>query len=214
MMKKIGIAVAVVVVAFCAVVAMQPATYKVERSATMAAPADVVFPEIADYTRFNAWSPWAKLDPDMKTEFTGTPMTVGHSSSWKGNDQVGSGKMTITSVTPNVGIEEKLEFIEPFASEARVMLTIKPAGDKSTVTWSMEGNNNFMSKAMGLFMNMDAMIGADFEKGLAALTTITETKQKEIAAAAAAAQAQAEAQAQAAANEVAPSPTTPMPAKK
>jgi hypothetical protein len=174
MLKKILIGLAVVVIVFVIIVALQPAHYQVTRSATMSAPSAAVFEQINDFHKWDAWSPWAKLDPAMKTTFEGPPAGTGAIYTWVGNSKVGEGRMTLTESRTNDLIRLKLDFIKPFASTAMNEFNFKPEGDRTAVTWSMTGENNFIGKAFCLFMNMDKMVGGDFEKGLASLKSVTE----------------------------------------
>src|SRR4051812_12771614 len=185
-MKKIllgALVVIVVVIAICCVVvAMQPAHYHVERSATMNAPAATVFNQVNDFHKWEAWSPWAKVDPNMKTTFAGGPAGNGAVYSWVGNSDVGEGRMTITDSKPGQSIAIKLEFLKPFAATNATLFTFKPQGNQTAVTWTMDGDNNFVAKAFSLFMNMDKMVGGDFEKGLAQMKAVAEkTAQTEMA---------------------------------
>jgi hypothetical protein len=164
-----------VIVAFCAIVAIQPADYKIARSATVNAPPDKVFEQVNDFHKWDAWSPWAKLDPAMKTTYSGPGSGQGASYSWAGNDQVGEGKMTIAESHPSEHIKINLEFIKPWQANNVTEFMFKPEGDKTNVTWTMSGHNNFTGKAFGLLMNMDKMIGNDFDKGLAQLKTVAES---------------------------------------
>jgi hypothetical protein len=178
MIKKIllgAIVVIVLVVAIgCVVVVMQPAHYHVERSATMNAPALVVFNQVNDFHKWDAWSPWAKIDPNIKTNYEGAPSGKGAVYSWTGNKDVGEGRMTITDSKPGESIKIKLEFMKPFAATNATLFSFKPQGNQTAVTWTMDGDNNFVGKAFSLFMNMDKMVGGDFEKGLAQMKTISE----------------------------------------
>jgi len=174
MLIKILIAIALILIALVIVVAMQPSEFRVVRTATMSAPAPVVFAQVNDFHNWEAWSPWAKLDPAMKKTYEGAPAGTGATYTWAGNDQVGEGRTTITESRPSDLIKMKLEFVKPFAATNTVEFTFKPEGDQTAVTWSMAGKNNFMGKAVGLFMNMDKMVGGDFEKGLASLKAVTE----------------------------------------
>ena len=192
MLKKIGIGVAVLIVAFLVLVATRPSTYTVERSATISAPADVAYGQVADFHYWAAWSPWEKLDPSMKKTYDGAPTGQGAMYHWVGNDQVGEGRMTIVGAKPGEQIDIKLEFVKPFEATSQTLFTFKPAGDTTQVTWIMNGTNNFMSKAVSLFVNFQASIGSDFERGLAALKTAAEGEAKKRAAAAAAANKPAE----------------------
>jgi hypothetical protein len=178
MIKKILLGATVIVVlilVICVVVvAMQPAHYHVERSATMNAPALAVFNQVNDFHKWDAWSPWAKIDPNMKTNYEGAPAGNGAVYSWVGNSDVGEGRMTITDSKPGELIKIKLEFIKPFAATNATVFNFKPQGNQTAVTWTMDGDNNFVGKAMCLFMSMDKMVGGDFEKGLAQMKTVAE----------------------------------------
>jgi Polyketide cyclase / dehydrase and lipid transport len=174
MLKKILIGLTIVIVVFLIVVALQPANYAVTRSTTVAVPAAVVFAQVNDFHKWDAWSPWAKLDPAMKQTFEGPEAGVGAIYSWAGDSKVGEGRMTITQSTPHELIGIKLEFLKPMASTCATEFTLKPAGDQTAVTWNMAGTNNFIGKAFCLFMNMDKMVGGDFEKGLAQLKSVAE----------------------------------------
>ena len=178
MLKKFLIGIAVVIIGFLVVVALQPADYRVARSITMSASPAVVFPHVNELKKWAAWNPWEKLDPNMKMTYAGPEAGVGASYSWVGNSDVGEGKMTITGSKPNESIQFKLEFFKPMAGVSDTEFTFKPQGNQTEVTWSMTGKNNFIGKAMCLFMNMDKMIGGQFEKGLADLKSIAETPAK------------------------------------
>lgn len=172
-MKKIlgillGVGVGLVVL-LVIVVRMQPAQFQVERSATIAAPPATVFGLVNNFHEWEKWSPWAALDPDMTTTFEGPEAGVGAVYSWSGNDQVGEGRMEITGSEPSERIVIDLAFLKPFAATNVTTFLFAPVGDGTEVTWRMEGTNNFIAKAFNLMMDMDAMIGADFEKGLAAM---------------------------------------------
>jgi len=180
---SIGAGVGVVVAVLLIVIATRPNTYRVERSITIAAPPEAVYAHIADFKKWEAWSPWGKLDPNMKTTYEGTPGTVGASYAWIGNKEVGEGKMTLTAVKPNERVDIKLQFIKPFESTAANGFQLEPSGKETKVTWFMNGEHNFMSKAMCLFMDMDSMIGKDFEKGLAAMKRVVESGPAQPAAA-------------------------------
>ncbi len=162
------------VVVLCVVVAMQPADFKITRSATFNAPPEKVFEQVNDFHKWEAWSPWAKIDPNMKTTYSGATSGKGAGYAWIGNDEVGEGKMTITESRPTDMVKIDLEFIKPFAAKNVTEFNIKPNGDKSDVTWTMTGTNNFMMKAFGLVMNMDKLVGGDFEKGLTQMKPIVE----------------------------------------
>lgn len=175
MLKKILLGVAVAVVLLLGVILAQPDEFKVARSATVNAAPEAVFAQINDFQKWSAWSPWAKLDPNMKEMFSGPPTGAGSVYDWTGNKDVGRGRMTILDSRPNETIRIRLEFIEPFPSTAITTFDLQPQGAATRVNWTMSGPNNFLSKAMCLFMGgMDKMIGPDFEKGLRQLKSTAE----------------------------------------
>jgi uncharacterized protein YndB with AHSA1/START domain len=176
MLKNVLIVLAVLVVGAVVVVAMQPSEFRVERSATIAAPPAVVFAQVNDFHNWDAWSPWAKLDPSCKYTYEGAPAGTGAGFAWAGNNEVGEGRMTITDSQPPELIRIKLDFIKPFENTANAQFTFKPEGDQTVVTWTMSGQNNFLAKAVHLVMNIDKMVGGDFEKGLAQMKTVAENK--------------------------------------
>lgn len=178
MLKIILISLAVVVVAFVIIVALQPAEFRVQRSATIAAPAGVVFPHVNDLHRWQAWSPFARLDPNAKNTFEGPADGTGSKMSWDGNKDMGAGAMTITESRPSERVDFLLEFKRPFEATNTADFTFKPEGSNTVVTWGMAGKNNFVFKAVSLFMSSDKMCGPAFEKGLADLKTIAEAEVK------------------------------------
>ncbi|HKX63042.1 MAG TPA: SRPBCC family protein [Verrucomicrobiae bacterium] len=171
---KVFIAFILLIGAFLIVVATRPAEYRVTRSATMAAPASAVFPQVNDLQKFNSWSPWAKIDPNAKYTFAGPASGKGASLAWTGNNEVGEGKMTITESRPNDLIRFHLEFYKPMSGTSETEFTFKPEGNQTAVTWTMTGRNNFIAKAMCMFMDMDKMVGGQFEQGLASMKSIVE----------------------------------------
>ena len=223
MFKKLGITLGIAIALVFAVIASRPDTYKVERTATVDAPADVVYGLVVDFHGWAAWSPWEALDPGMKKIYEGNGK--GAIYRWVGNKDVGEGQMTILDVKPNERIDIKLDFIKPFESSSQTLFSFQAAGDKTTVSWVMTGSANFLTKAMCLIKNMDEMVGPDFEKGLAKLKSASEAEQQKRVVAAKAAEEAArkaaedaakqavEAAAAAAAAAVAPPASAP-PAKK
>jgi hypothetical protein len=174
MLFYILLAVVVIIAILFAVVAMQPSDFRIARSATIPAPAPKVFAQVNDFHNWDAWSPWAKLDPAAKNTYEGAPAGTGAIFKWSGNKQVGEGQMTMTESRPSDLIRIKLEFLRPFKATNAAEFTFKPDGSGTLVTWSMSGNRNFMLKAFGLLMNMDKMIGGEFEKGLASMRAVVE----------------------------------------
>jgi len=178
MLKTIVLSLAVIVILFVVIVALQPSEFRVARSTTISAPPAAVFAEVNDFHKWEAWNPWGKIDPAMKQTYEGAPMGTGAVYAWAGNQEVGEGRMTITESRPHDLIRIKLEFFKPFAGNSIAEFTFKPEADQTAVTWSMAGENNFMAKAIHLFMNMDTMIGSQFEKGLAAMKSVAEASKQ------------------------------------
>jgi hypothetical protein len=178
MLRIILIALAVIVVVFVVIVALQPTEFRVARSTTISAPPQAVFAQVNDFHKWEAWNPWGKIDPAMKQSYEGAPAGVGAIYTWTGNKEVGEGRMTITESRPSDLVKVKLEFFKPFAATNTAEFTFKPEGNQTAVTWSMFGQNNFIAKAIHLFMNMDKMIGGQFEKGLASMKSVVEAASK------------------------------------
>lgn len=166
--------------AFFTYVAIQPAAFTVTRSISIAAPPAAVFPHINELKRWDAWSPWAKKDPTAKIAYSGPAAGVGSTFAWSGNKEIGEGEMRIVESRPVDRIALKLAFTKPFAGGNDVAFDLKPAGEGTQVTWSLAGNHGFVERAFLLMMGikMDAMIGGEYEKGLAALKQVVETAPK------------------------------------
>jgi uncharacterized protein YndB with AHSA1/START domain len=178
MIKKIILGLIIIVVLFVGFVALQPGEFRISRSATIAAPPEHVFAQVNDFHNWEAWSPWAKLDPESKVTFDGPSAGTGSIFTWSGNDKVGEGRMTITDSQPHELIQIKLEFKRPFEDTCATEFKFAPDGEQTLVTWTMSGQNGFMGKLFCLFMNMDDMVGSDFEKGLASIKSVAEAAQK------------------------------------
>lgn len=178
MFKKILLALAVIIVAFVIIVALQPSDFQVMRSAAISAPPSTVFAQVNELKKWEPWNPWGKVDPATKLTYEGPAAGVGASYSWAGNNQVGEGRMTITESRPNELIRLNLEFFKPMAGTSTTEFTFKTEGNQTAVTWSMAGKHNFIAKAMCLFMNMDKMIGGQFDQGLTAMKSIVESNAK------------------------------------
>lgn len=178
MLKKALIVIVGLIAALVLVIALQPSQYVVTRSTTVNAAPGVVFPYLNDLKKWEVWSPWAKLDPQMTSTYEGPAAGVGAIHRWKGNDQVGEGSMTITEVKADERVRYRLDFIAPMPGTSAAEFTVAQTDDKTTVTWTMSGDNDFIGKAFCLFMNMDRMIGGQFEQGLANLKRVVETPAK------------------------------------
>jgi uncharacterized protein YndB with AHSA1/START domain len=157
-----------------ALAANKPNEFAVERTTRIRATPDRIFPHIADFHRWEAWSPWEKLDPAMRKTHSGAPSGPGAVYAWVGNSKVGTGRMEITQVTPPTSATVKLDFLKPFEAHNTATFTLVPAGDGTDVIWRMHGPSPFVTKVMGVFFNVDDMVGKDFERGLANLKSVTE----------------------------------------
>ena len=156
------------------VAALQSADFRVARTTTIAAAPGVVYDQISNFQKWHAWSPWAKLDPAMKTTVSEPPAGVGATYEWSGTSKVGEGRMTITDTKPAERVTMKLEFTKPMAATNTTEFVLKPDGAGTEITWSMSGHNNFIGKVFGLVMNMDKMVGTKYEEGFANLKRVVE----------------------------------------
>lgn len=146
-----------------------PDTFRYERSVTVGAAPDVVYARVSSFAATEQWSPWMDMDPDMKRSVEGVDGTLGAIQRWEGNSDVGKGEQRIDSLVPNSLVRTRLKFLEPWPSECDALVELVPVGDSTRVSWALVGENGFMNKFMAKFMDMEAMIGKDFEKGLAML---------------------------------------------
>ncbi len=175
MLVKILLIVAALVGLFAIFVATRPSEFQVTRSTAMAVSPSVVFPLVNHLREWESWSPWENLDSEMQRTFEGPPAGEGAVYAWVGNSQVGEGRMTIEESRPNELIRMRLEFFKPMAGVSQVEFTFLPVNEQTEVTWNMRGENNFVGKAMCLFMDMDKMCGSQFETGLAQLKARAES---------------------------------------
>jgi carbon monoxide dehydrogenase subunit G len=174
MLKKIAIAVVVIIAGILIFASTKPDTFSVQRSASIKAPPDKIFPLINDFKRWDAWSPWEKKDPAMKRTWGAVTSGKGAFYAWEGNGDVGQGSMEIADSVPSSKVALKLDFVKPFEGHNTVEFTLAPQGDMTNVTWAMKGPAPFISKVMQVFFNMDSMVGKDFETGLANLKAAAE----------------------------------------
>lgn len=149
-------------------------TYRVERSATMAAPPERVYEQIADFHRWTAWSPWEDVDPDMRREYSGAGSGVGAVYSWSGNRKAGAGRMTVVEATEPSRVRIDLVFDKPVKARNDTSFAITPEGNGSRVTWTMTGRRTFGVRVMSLVKPMDKLVGPDFERGLTRLRAAVE----------------------------------------
>ena len=161
--------------------ATRPDTLRVQRSATIGAPPERIYPLIADFRRWEAWSPWEKLDPEMKRTLSGADSGVGAVYEWDGNRKAGAGRMEIVEAAEPSEVDIRLDFTRPFESHNTTRFALEPDGSGTRVTWTMDGPQAFMSKVMGVFIDMDGMIGKDFDRGLAAMKDAAEREPRPVA---------------------------------
>jgi len=174
MLRKIALVVVLAIAVLLVFAATRPDTFRVERTARIDAPAEKIFPLIDDFHRWGAWSPYEKLDPGMKRSFGGAASGKGATYAWQGNGQAGAGRMEIVESAPSSKVAIQLDFIEPFEGHNMAEFTLQPQGGATQVTWAMHGPSPYVARLMGIFFNMDRMIGKDFEAGLANLKAATE----------------------------------------
>jgi hypothetical protein len=173
MLKTIAIVVVVLIAGVLLFAATKPDTFRVQRAASIKAPPEKIAAVLGDFHAWQAWSPWEKMDPAMKRSYSGAEKGKGAAYAWEGNGKVGQGRMEITDAAPS-RVALNLDFIKPFEAHNKVVFTLTPKGDATEVNWAMQGPVPYMAKIVHVFMDMDSMVGKDFEAGLANLKTITE----------------------------------------
>jgi len=174
MLKIIGIVIVVLIAGILILAATRPDTFQVQRAASIKAPPEKIFVLINDFQHWGTWSPWEKKDPAMKRSLSATTSGKGASYAWEGNQDVGQGRMEIAESIPPSTIAINLDFVKPFAAHNVVQFTLVPAGEATNVTWTMRGDTPYFAKIIHLFLNMDKMVGKDFEAGLANLKAAAE----------------------------------------
>jgi uncharacterized protein YndB with AHSA1/START domain len=174
MFKIIGIVIAIVIAAVLIFAATKPDTFRVQRAASINAPPEKVFALVSDFRRWDAWSPWEKKDPAMKRTFGPATSGKGAVYAWEGNKEVGQGRMEIAEAVPPSKVAIKLDFSKPFEAHNLVEFTLEPTGDATNVTWAMRGDTPYFAKIIHVFLDVDSMVGKDFETGLANLKAAAE----------------------------------------
>jgi len=175
-MKILKTALIVVALALAGVLifaATRPDTFTVTRSASMKAPPERIQAQLSDFRGWQAWSPWEKMEPGMQRRFGGAEKGKGATYAWRGNDKVGQGSMEITESTAQK-VAMDLDFVKPFEAHNTVTFTLAPKGDATDVTWSMSGPVPYFAKILHVFVDMDRMVGSQFESGLANLKAVSE----------------------------------------
>lgn len=169
-LKILGIVLIAIVLIGAVLAFIAPKDFKVERSIVIPnSKKEVVYNNLSSWSEFVKWNPWMPMDPNIKLEYKGEAGQIGSSYSWKGNKDVGAGEMTITGLTEFEKVESDLHFLEPFEAKNKTAFAMTPEGTGYKVTWTMSGENSFPMNIFSVFMDMDKMVGPDFEKGLAKL---------------------------------------------
>jgi len=174
MFSIILIILVVIIAAVLIYAATRPDDFVVSRSASINASPEAIFPAINDFKRWGVWSPYEKLDPEMKRSFSGADSGKGAAYAWHSDGKAGIGRMEITGSVPSSLVALKLDFEKPFKANNTAEFTLKPAGNSTEVTWAMRGRYPFMAKLIGVFMNFDRLVGKDFEAGLTSLKRAVE----------------------------------------
>ena len=175
MIKKIAYATVAILIIVVAFATMQPDRFEVQRTVTIKAPPEKIVGMIGDFRQWPSWSPWEQLDPGMTRTFSGPASGKGAVYHWKGNSDVGEGRMEITDMAAPSRVVIKLDFTEPMESRNVTQFTLEPQGEMTKVNWEMAGPMSFVTKLVSIFMSMDKMVGRDFEKGLAKMKAVAES---------------------------------------
>lgn len=170
----IAILLAAAVVTFLIVVISKPNSFRLQRSVTIQAPAETIYPYIADFHKWPQWSPWEKLDPNMSRSYGGPSEGLGATYDWSGTGKAGTGRMEIIEASPSTRILIKLQFMKPFAATNSAEFVLQAQDSATVVTWAMFGPSPFIAKLMNTIFNMEAMVGPDFEAGLKSLKVLSE----------------------------------------
>src|SRR5215510_944695 len=178
MLKTLAIIAVIVVVVIAGILiyaATKPDSFRVQRTASIKAPPDKIYALISDLKAWPAWSPYEKKDPAMKRTYVAVTAGKGATYAWEGNKDVGQGSMEIVESGPRK-VLIKLDFVKPFEAHNMGEFLMDAKGDGTSVTWAIQGPSPYISKVVGTFMDIDDMIGRDFEKGLADLKAAAEKK--------------------------------------
>lgn len=175
MVTTLLVLVLLAVVGLLVAAAFRPDSFRIERSITINAAPEKIFALIDDFRRWTAWSPWERMDPALQRDYSGAASGEGAAYAWQGNSKVGQGRMQIIESTPYSKIRIQLDFLKPFEAHNTAEFTLQPSGTETLVRWAMYGPQPYLSKLMGLVMNMDKLIGKDFESGLANLKASAES---------------------------------------
>jgi hypothetical protein len=172
--KKIFVVIAILFAVVLIYGAFKPGDFRVQRTIAINAPPEEIFPLINDFHSWQSWSPWEKLDPNMKRTLGGPANGQGATYEWDGNNKAGKGRMEITGSAPSSKVDIKLDFIRPMEGNDAVEFTLRPNGKSTDVTWEMSGPLTYPGRVMTIFVSMDKLIGGDFETGLANMKAVAE----------------------------------------
>jgi hypothetical protein len=175
MLKSIALIIVLAVAALLLYATTRPDTFAVQRSTVIQAGTDTLFPLINDLRQFNTWNPYARKDPAMQISYRGPASGPGAAFDFSGNKDAGRGRVDVTGAQPPTRVDMVLHMIEPFEGRNQISFTLTPQGEATQVTWAMHGPSPYVSKLIGIFIDMDHMIGRDFEAGLAQLKALAET---------------------------------------
>jgi uncharacterized protein YndB with AHSA1/START domain len=176
MIKTIAVTIVVAIAGLLLYAASKPDTFRVQRSVSIKAPPEKIFALIQDFHQWGAWSPWEKMDPELKRTYSGPASGKGAVYEWQGNSKVGQGRMEITDAQAPRKLAIKLDFLKPFEAHNTAVFTMVPKGNATEVTWTMDGPVPYPAKVMHVFFDMDSLVGKDFETGLANLKSIAENQ--------------------------------------
>lgn len=174
MFKKIAIGLGLVIVIVLGLATTKPDSFEIERVATIKAPPEKIMPLLSDFHNWTIWSPWEHLDPNMQRTFSGAVSGKGAVYAWKGNSDVGEGRMEIVEMVSPTRLVIKLDFLTPVESNNMTEFALVPQGEQTTVTWKMKGPMPFVSKIMTVFVSMETLIGPDLDRGIAKLKVSAE----------------------------------------
>jgi hypothetical protein len=174
MLKIVSIIILLTIAAILIFAATKPDSFRVQRSISIKASPEKIFAELNNFHRWEAWSPWEKLDPAVRRTYSGPENGVGAIYAWEGNSDVGQGRMTIIESALPLKLLLDIEFIKPFAAKNKVEFTLSKQGENTVVTQAMYGPSPYLSKLMSLVFNMDKMVGSKYEEGLSSLKVISE----------------------------------------
>lgn len=174
MIKKIAIVAVVLLIAILGFAATRPDTFRIERTTSIQAPPEKIFPLVNDFHQWTSWSPWEGMDPAMKRTYGGAEAGKGAVYEWDGNRKVGTGRMEITDTSSPSRVTIKLDFLKPFEGHNMAEFRMEPNGSSTNVTWIMYGPDPYLAKVMTIFFNRDKLVGKDFETGLANLKSVAE----------------------------------------